>query len=153
VKDDWKQLLDKVGEIAEAKGKPKTKMLKHFRRALRITDKATSGEYSAGYYKWKWRLDGRKQGIYRSFISKGAAFRYQWKKTRRFGWFYRSMIRRGADKGYHGNLSHLVEDGAINKQFKTYNTPKGYRRNAFKATRSQAQREAIRGIQEALKTV
>ena len=152
MRDDWQQLLDKVGDIAEAKGKPKATMIKHFRRALRITDKATSAQYASGYYKWKWRLDGRPLGIYRSFISKASAYRYQWKKSKKFGWVYRSMIRRGAGKGYHGNLSHLVEDGAINKRFKTYNTPKGYRRDAFKVTRSKAQREAIKGIKEALRT-
>lgn len=151
MKDNWEELLDKVKDIAEAKGKPKATMIKHFRKALRITDKATSAEYASGYYKWKWRLDRRPIGIYRGFISKASAYRYQWRKTKKYGWKYRSMIRRGADNGYHGNLSHLVENGAWNKKFQVFNKPKGYRYDAFQATKNAAEREAIKGIKEALK--
>lgn len=154
MKDDWKELLGRVDDIVEAKGKAKATMIKHFRRALRITDKATSASYARGYYKWDGvRFDGRPTGRYRNFISRAASYRYQWRKTRKYGWKYRSMIRRTSTTGYVGNLAHIVEDGALNKKFNTYNTPKGYRRDAFRVTRDAAEREAIRGIKEALKNV
>lgn len=152
--DDWDKLLDKVSDVAQAGGKPKRTMLKHFRRALRITDKATSASYSSGYYKWDGiRFDGRPTGVYRNFIARASAYRYQWKKTKKFGWKYRSMIRRSSDTGFVGNLSHIVEDGAYNKMFNKYNIPKGFRRNSFNRTKGAAEREAIKGITEALKKI
>ena len=150
--DDWDKLLDNVSKIAEAKGAPKQEMLKYFRRALRVVDKATSVSYASGYYKWdNVRFDGRETGLYRAFIKRASAFRYQWKKTKKHGWKYRSMIRRNQETGYIGNLSHLVEDGAYNKRFNKYTIPKGYRRDACNRTRGVAEREAIKGIKEALK--
>lgn len=149
--DDWDKLFEKAQQLADAKGLPRTIMIRHFRRALRIVDRATSQGYKATSFRWDgWRSRGRKTGLYRSFIAKASAFKYQWKNTRGKGFRYRSMIRRQADSGYVGNLSHLVEDGGWNVRFRKQNRGHYVRRKAFEQKKDAAERAVISGIKEAL---
>lgn len=152
--DDWEKLLEKAQEIADAKGVPKTIMIKHFRRALRIVDKASSQNYKAATYRWDGvRYDRRATGIFRKFISQATAYKYQWKNTKRYKMQYRTMIRRSADTGYAGNLAHLVEDGAWNVKHNKQSLGHLLRRKAFDQKKAAAEREAINGIREAVKAI
>ncbi len=152
--DDWDKLLQKAQEIADAKGAPKKVMVKHFRRALRLIDRASSQNYKAATYRWDGvRYDRRPTGIFREFISRANAYKYQWKNTKRFGLRYRSMIRRSADSGYAGNLAHLVEDGAWNVKHNKQSLGNLLRRKAFDQKKAAAEREAINGIREAVKAI
>ena len=154
MKDDWEKLLQKAQDLADAKGLPKSIMVKHFRRAFRIVDKATSQKYRSATYRWDGvRYDRRETGIYRQFISRASAFKYQWRNSKRMGFRYRSMIRRSADTGYAGNLSHLVEDGAFNVKHQKQNRGHYLRRRAFDQKKYAAEREAILGIREATKAI
>lgn len=148
--DDWYKLFDKAQEIADAKGIPRTVMIRHFRRALRLIDRATSIKHRQAMYRWDGvRFDKRQTGLYRSFISKASAFKYQWRNGRG-GFKYRSMIKREASSGYVGNLSHLVEDGGWNVKYNKPNRGHYLRRAAFLENKDAAERAVIEGIKEAV---